>query len=665
MAETTRTHLALCSAITVLVICALFSLPHVAYASESQESLAPEATEAIVLDASTIQAKDAFQAKDALEQQSTDEGDAAIADERLSDGENAPEPQVAPASSDSNNSLSAQSESIPAAKLNIEAHVQNIGDQGWREAGSSYDARAMAGTSGRALRMESIEIKLNSSIPGSVQYQAHVQNDGWQAVCADGQRAGTKGRSLRVEGLSIALIGEVSRYYDVMYRVHVQNDGWQEWKKNGQYAGTTGSSLRLEAIEIYLKQKDEPASQQNEGIVGIVARAHVQNDGWQPGASAGANAGITTGTSGRSLRMEALAIWLNPGRYEGGITYQAHVQNIGWQDTKANGTAAGTSGRGLRMEALQINLYGEIAQHFDVMYRAHVQNIGWQPWTFNNGLAGTTGKALRVEALQIKLMRKGSTSLDDGGYVITTILDPNMALDDPGASEAAGAQMQVYARNDGYAQRFYLKNVGNGDVTLQSAASALFLTDSTGAVRQLGESGTVDQRWHLFWDAGYNIVNVGTGKSFALVAAPGNGVAVNAAPKNTASPNQHWMFEETGIAPNGTYVITNVPSGRVLDVWGRDRKNGGEVKIGSLIGGNNQKFTIAYLGSNQYSIRNAVTNRAMQVSGTNVNMWSYAGPANKNGALKLPGQAHSDSLTSGTARPWMWQTDRPQTARRC
>ncbi|MFA1646159.1 MAG: hypothetical protein ACDS79_11885, partial [Enterobacteriaceae bacterium] len=32
---------------------------------------------------------------------------------------------------------------------------------------------------------------------------------------ADGQRAGTTGRSLRLEGLSLALVGEVSRYYDV------------------------------------------------------------------------------------------------------------------------------------------------------------------------------------------------------------------------------------------------------------------------------------------------------------------------------------------------------------------------------------------------------------------------------------------------------------------
>ncbi|WP_373485872.1 hypothetical protein [Acetobacterium malicum] len=34
------------------------------------------------------------------------------------------------------------------------------------------------------------------------------------------------------------------------YRTHVQNIGWQNWKYAGQTSGTSGQSLRLEAIEI-------------------------------------------------------------------------------------------------------------------------------------------------------------------------------------------------------------------------------------------------------------------------------------------------------------------------------------------------------------------------------------------------------------------------------
>jgi hypothetical protein len=38
------------------------------------------------------------------------------------------------------------------------------------------------------------------------------------------------------------------------------------------------------------------------------------------------------------------------------ICYQAHVQNIGWQGTVCNGQQAGTTGQSLRMEAVQIFL---------------------------------------------------------------------------------------------------------------------------------------------------------------------------------------------------------------------------------------------------------------------------------------------------------------------
>ena len=43
--------------------------------------------------------------------------------------------------------------------------------------------------------------------------------------------------------------------YDIMYRVHVQNLGWMDWVENGETAGTTGQSLRLEAIEVKLVEK--------------------------------------------------------------------------------------------------------------------------------------------------------------------------------------------------------------------------------------------------------------------------------------------------------------------------------------------------------------------------------------------------------------------------
>jgi len=133
--------------------------------------------------------------------------------------------------------------------------------------------------------------------------------------------------------------GSVSKTFTisgVTYRTHVQNYGWQEWKSNGQSAGTTGESLRLEAINIKLN-----------------------------GAS-------------------------------GGIRYKTHVQNYGWQSWKYDGDAAGTSGESKRLEAIQIELTGDAAELYDVYYRVHAQHFGWLDWARTDEVAGTAGYSLQA-----------------------------------------------------------------------------------------------------------------------------------------------------------------------------------------------------------------------------------------------------------------------------
>lgn len=116
-------------------------------------------------------------------------------------------------------------------------------------------------------------------------------------------------------------------------------------------------------------------------------RTHVQNVGWQAYVKDGA----TSGTSGRSLRLEGINIRVSG--MSGGIEYQTHVQNVGWQAWKKNDQMSGTSGRSLRLEGIKIRLTGEIAKYYDVYYRTHVQNVGWQDWKVNGAMSGTSGLA--------------------------------------------------------------------------------------------------------------------------------------------------------------------------------------------------------------------------------------------------------------------------------
>jgi len=84
------------------------------------------------------------------------------------------------------------------------------------------------------------------------------------------------------------------------------------------------------------------------------------------------------------------------------------VQNIGWQDWVSDGELSGTSGKSLRLEAIQIKLTDEMAEQYDIYYRVHAQNYGWLDWAKNGAPAGTAGYSLRLEAIQIVLLPKGT-----------------------------------------------------------------------------------------------------------------------------------------------------------------------------------------------------------------------------------------------------------------
>ena len=295
-------------------------------------------------------------------------------------------------------------------------HVQNVGWQGYVRDG------AMSGTSGRALRLEGINISLaNHPYSGSIRYRTHVQNIGWQGWRYDGAMSGTSGQSLRLEAIRIELTGQMAKHYDVYYRVHAQNVGWMAWAKNGESAGTAGYAYRLEGIQIVLRPKGSSAptpSPRNAYNAAFKAnqiqyRTHVQDDGWQSYVSDGA----TAGTSGRGLRLEGINIKLgSESGISGGVEYRTHVQNIGWQGWRSNGAMSGTSGQALRLEAIQIRLTGNAAKQYDIYYRVHSQNIGWMGWAKNGAPAGTAGYAYRLEAIQIKLVPKGGLAPGTTAY---------------------------------------------------------------------------------------------------------------------------------------------------------------------------------------------------------------------------------------------------------
>ncbi len=161
-------------------------------------------------------------------------------------------------------------------------HVQTFGWQKWMVNGQ------MSGTSGKAKRLEGINIKLsNAPYEGDIVYTTHVQKYGWKdgkpsdttrkTWKKNGAMSGTNGEAKRLEAICIDLTGEMAERYDIYYRVHAQTFGWLGWAKNGEESGTAGYAKRLEGIQIVLVPKDGKAPANNYGgITSKDARSFIQ-----------------------------------------------------------------------------------------------------------------------------------------------------------------------------------------------------------------------------------------------------------------------------------------------------------------------------------------------------------------------------------------------------
>ena len=353
----------------------------------------------------------------------------------------------------------------PDVTIRYTTHVQTYGWQGDENNANKWFANGkMAGTSGKAKRLEGIKIRVYGNDSLGIQYTTHCQSYGWLPWSANGEMNGTEGEAKRLEAIKIQLTGADKEKYDVYYRVHAQSYGWLAWATNGAPAGTAGYAKRLEGVQIVVVKKGSPAPGVNfEGVnaasgvyqsvsylakngsspvvggqvtsntnpsvageanVNIAYRTHVQSFGWQGWKYNG----VMSGTSGKAKRLEGINIKLTNKPYSGNIVYTTHVQSIGWQGNENNvntwfrdGQMAGTSGRAKRLEAIRIALTGEMAEHYDVYYRVHAQTYGWLAWAKNGEAAGTAGLSKRLEGIQIVLVPKGGAApANNYGGVVTT-----------------------------------------------------------------------------------------------------------------------------------------------------------------------------------------------------------------------------------------------------
>lgn len=214
-------------------------------------------------------------------------------------------------------------------------------------------------------------------------------------------RRGKKILSLLLVGAMICgLGGYVEPKLDV-YASEVEN-------LNGDESEVDVTTENEITVDEEVVSEEETQVGDSYGYPSVSYYVHVQSYGNQSAVSNGQQAG----TVGSSKRLEAIWINLSDTGYEGGIKYTTHVQSYGWRDWSNDGQMSGTSGESKRLEAIKIQLYGEVAEHYDIYYRVHAQTYGWLDWAMNGAPAGTASQSKRLEAIQIKLVAKDDEFYD-------------------------------------------------------------------------------------------------------------------------------------------------------------------------------------------------------------------------------------------------------------
>lgn len=218
---------------------------------------------------------------------------------------------------------------------------------------------------------------------------------------------------------------------------------------------------------------------------------------------------------------------------------------------------------------------------------------------------------------------------NDGTYKIT-VLSSGSALDNNGSSYNNGNQLKFHIWHGGNNQRWYIVNCGNGYVKFINKHSGLAIdiynnSAANGtSVQQWTDNSSDAQRFKLLPtnlpsksinlpDGVYEIQGKTSGKLIHSANSSNGAVAHlwNSTTNTATINNQRFNFERQN---DGTYKITVLSSGYVLDNNGWSYSNGNQLKFHNWHGGNNQRWYIVDCGNGYIKFINKHSGLAIDIS---------------------------------------------------
>ena len=246
-----------------------------------------------------------------------------------------------------------------------------------------------------------------------------------------------------------------------------------------------------------------------------------------------------------------------------------------------------------------------------------------QRWSFS------PAKTVRERVDELAAANAGTVA--PGTYAVRSALSASCVLDAAGAGTADGTAAQTWSANGTDAQAWLVEDAGAGYVTVRNAASGLALdvpggSACSGAQLQLWTpNGSWAQRW----------VAVRDGAGIRLVSALDDTLSVDLPGASTADGSRLQLYSDNGTAaqrwslvtpgctqvvPNGVYVIKSAMNQNyVLDIAGASDANGANAQLYEANGTGAQAFALTW-SNGYYEISNVSSGKYLDLeNGSNQN----------------------------------------------
>ena len=253
----------------------------------------------------------------------------------------------------------------------------------------------------------------------------------------------------------------------------------------------------------------------------------------------------------------------------------------------------------------------------------------------SNLVAATAGDSVQTSFV----FAEQEDLLSEGLYEVYPSANSSYVLDVASASVDSGANVQLYANNGSFAQKWLLKKVdgAKNTYTFESVCSTNRLAVSGTNVCTMAPADVKAQQWVARIDSnGIEFVSADD-QDLSLDVKGGNFAStsnIQVHSSNGSAAQRFRLRATSATIDNGTYFIRMASrAGSVLDVSGGSHSDGANVQIWQNNDSGAQKWNFSRNGDGSYDIVNAASGKALDVkdaaasSGTNIQQWLRNGSA--------------------------------------